>query len=164
MRVYKIILIFILAFILLVMSVGAIGIYSASNHNSDTKFMLLFAGIGIFVGLLAMWYHIVSFRYYRPSKRAVKAKKIPLILWIGAIASGVCYAFFGILSAFGNIAAISTRGMRAADLPIFIALAVIVLYGIFSIIETSILSKRIKKQKEECNAQNEIDEIGSSLQ
>ena len=139
------------------LTLATIGVYS--ENEPDAFIISMFTSIGIVLGFLAILYHIKSFRYYRKSKRRKKVKNLALVLWISAVAFDVYILFFSIFALLG----ISTEGAIVDSEMVMIIIVVIVflLYAIGSLLEVSLLKKRIKKQQEEVLLKDEIDEIGS---
>ena len=163
MRAYKIILLIILAFILFMMVFGIIEIYKNIKQNSEVMYIIIFAVVGLVAGVLAAVYHIKSFRYYRESKRKEKVGKLSIILWIGAVATGIYYVIFGTFGFIGVIGSNSHINSSIYDIAQIMFMVVIALFGIFSLIETSILKKRIKQLKAEHTTKDEISSIGNSI-
>jgi len=162
MRVYKIILIIILAFTLFMMVFGMIEIYGSIQRTPELIYAIIFIVFGLVAGVLAFIYHIKSFRYYRASKQKEKVKKLPLILWIGAIATGVYYLLFGIFGILGTVENTAETGTNKFEVIMTICMIVILVFGVFSLVETSILKKRIKRLQTEHTTKDEISSIGSS--
>jgi membrane protease YdiL (CAAX protease family) len=162
MRAFKIILLIILAFILFMMVLGIIDVYGAFKQNSEAIYMVIVIAIGLIAAILALIYHIKSFRYYRESKRKGKDRKLPIILWIGAIVTGVYYLLFGVVAILGAIMSNAQINSNVYDITMITFMVIIALFGIFSLVETSILKKRIKQLKAECTTKDEISSIGNS--
>lgn len=160
MRAYKIILIIILALLIGLMILSMIQIYGNIKRNSELIYVIIFLAIGVVIGIVAFAYHIKSFRYYRESKRKEEVVKLSVILWIGAVATGVYYLLFGMLATVGSVMNGVQINSDAFEIGMTICMAVIALFGVCSLIETSILKKRVKIQREETKLHNEIDEIG----
>ncbi|QHI36749.1 hypothetical protein IMCC3317_21190 [Kordia antarctica] len=158
MRAFKIILIIILILVLFILALGTIEIYK--ENRPEAFAICIFTSIGIVFGLLTIVYHIKSFRYYRKSKRLEKAKKISIILWISAVASSIYTLFFGAVALLGISANTAELSSNPEYLSMIIMLIIILLYGISSLVEVSLLKKRIKTQREEVLLHTEIDEIG----
>lgn len=160
MRAFKITLIIVLALFILFIVMGMIGINQEIEYNPDALYIIIFISIGIILGLAAMLCHIKTFRYYRKSKSRKKVKKVSIFLWIAAVASSVYILLFSIFAFIGTF--MEPNSVRNAE-AFFTKLILIILffYGVGSLVEISIVKKRIKKQHEEMSLQDEINEIGS---
>lgn len=159
MRVFKILLIIILILVLFILVLGTIEIY---RENSPAALAIsVFTSIGIVFGLLTIVYHIKSFRYYRKSKRLEKAKKMSIVLWVSAVISGIYTLFFGAFALLGISANNTELSSKSEYFVMIIMLIIILLSGISSLVEVSLLKKRIKTQREEVLLQDEIDDIGN---
>jgi hypothetical protein len=156
MRAYKIILLIILALLIGLMIFSMINTYEYMKQNSEVIYIVIIIAIGLIAAILAFIYHIKSFRYYRESKRKEELGKLPMILWVGSIVTGVYYLLFG---TFGILGLIGSN--LQYDSTMILSLIIIALFGAFSLVETSILKKRIKILHEENTLHNEIDEIGN---
>jgi amino acid transporter len=157
MRTYKITLIIMLVFVMILLFLGVSGIDTISNPDAGAIFILLL--IGIVLGLLTMVFHVKSFRYYSISKRHLKVKKLSIVLWVCAIVLSIYVLIFAVFSTIGL-----SMGQYKYNTQMIIMLGMVLLlffYGVGSLIEVFILKKRIKILHEENTLHNEIDEIGN---
>ncbi len=163
MRALKILLI-----VLLVVLVGFMiaVLFSASDDAPDPEskkivaIMLISIGLGIFLGIMALLYHLISFRYYRTSKRMQKLKKVPAYFVVCAILSHIYFLLISV-TFLGGVIFNVIQVRSEAPVFYFITLSTLV-YAIVSIIETSVLKKRIRQYKEDVFLRDEIDTIGIS--
>lgn len=157
MRIFKVILIIILVVIVSLLIHGTNNWFTSNERDAKTIAVLML--IGVVLGLLGIVYHIMTFRYYRKSKKQEKPRKIPIILWFGIVASSIYILLFGVLMIIGITVSGSLRDSEKYY--IYTILIFLINYGIGSLVEASLLDKRIKKQYEEMTLHNEIDDIGN---
>ncbi len=160
MHAFKIILLCILFFLLVVLAFGAIGTLQNSMRNLEDKLALIFAVTGLVLGSLTFLFHINTFRYYRKSLQKKKAKDISAFVWVCAIFSNIYFLIFGVFAVAGLQMDPQIMNSPMYLLTLLFAFLIIV-YAILSFVEMVILKKYMAKHREEFSVKNEIDEIGS---
>jgi len=161
MRVYKIILILITIVSLLFMSLAMFYLEKVFGGNSGYFIVLIFVASGFVLSLLTLFYHIKSFRYYRKSKPYKKEDKGAVFLRFSAVGHSIYCILFGVTILLAAIIKSQEKNAESFGMIIKLIMVVYLLYGIFSILETVLLRKRIKKIKKEQETKNEIQAIGS---
>ncbi|MEM6718379.1 MAG: hypothetical protein AAF611_03590 [Bacteroidota bacterium] len=161
MRVLKVVLIVCLVSLLgFLIAIFLGSSYEAADPKSKQLFagMLISIGLGIFLGIMALLYHVQSFRYYRQSKRMQKIKKIPAFFIVCAILSHI---YFLLISVAILVSAIFEIIQVRSDMigTYFLVVATLV-YAIVSIIEVSVLKKQIRMYEADVFLRDEIDTIG----
>ena len=165
MRFLKVILILLLIVLQLLLILSLFGVeVDPAEEDSESFIMVLKTVIytGIILGFVAFVYHIKSFKYYRKSKRMKKLVKVHAIFWILGILSHVYFLLFGLLMLIGAIVEMVDTVRGQDFIWSFVIVLVVLAYSITSIVETTILKKRIKRYEEEIGLRDEIDTIGIS--
>ena len=158
MRILKVILIVFTILLLFFMSLALFHLEETFGGNSGYFIALIFAVLGFILSLLTIGYHVKSFRYYRKSKAYKKESKGAFFLRFCAVGHSVYYMLFGVLSIIGGLMSSQASGGAIISIILFVP---VILFGIFSIYETILLRKRIKRLENEQETKDEIQAIGS---
>lgn len=159
MRALKIILITILAISLIVMVLGFTELLESATISQEDKLIAIMIGLGFSLGLMAMVYHIKSFRFYNRNVSHKKPYKVAISLWIGAILSGFYFSSIGFLSFLGYF--LSMLDGNDESIVSLLMMFSIFLFGALSLVEILILKNQIKKCRLQNETTNEIDFIGN---
>lgn len=163
MRFLKITLLVCLVVLLTVMVLMFFGVnYDASDPKSKELLagMLISVGLGIFLGIMALMYHVLSFRYYRRSKRMQTIKKIPAAFMVCAILSHIYFLLISVTILLGTI--FNIIKISSNIFSFYLLMFFTFVYAIVSIVEISFLKKRIRLYKADVFLREEIDTIGLS--
>ncbi|EDP97631.1 hypothetical protein U8527_04740 [Kordia algicida OT-1] len=159
MRALKIILIIILAVFLIVMALGFADLLSNNVITQEDRLIAITIGLGFSLGLMAMVYHIKSFRFYNNHTSQKKLYKVAISLWIGAILSGFYFSSIGFLSFLGYF--LSMLDGSDESIMSLLMMFSIFLFGALSMLEIFILNKQLKKHRLKQETVEEIDFIGN---
>jgi amino acid transporter len=151
----------ILKFVLFITLYGVPQEVTAENKLFITT-LTITVYVGIFLGMMAFIYHIKSFKYYRKSKRMKRLVKVHPVFWVVSILSHVYFLLFGLIMLLGVIVEMIDAVRGRQSYWGLIMTVVVLAYAITSIVEATILKKRIKRYEEEIQLRGEIDTIGIS--
>ncbi|WP_162819708.1 hypothetical protein [Kordia sp. SMS9] len=141
--------------------------FGATEDATDPKtkkffaIMLVSIGLGIFLGIMALSYHFISFRYYRKTNRMRRMKKVPAYFLVCAILSHIYFLLISTTFLAGGI--FGFMDIKNSEAFVFYLITLFIFaYAIGSLIETGILKKRIRQYEKDVFLRDEIDTIGVS--
>ena len=120
--------------------------------------MLISIGLGIFLGIMSILYHALSFRYYNTFKGRRKIKKVPAFFVVCTILSHIYFLLISLVMISGSM--IGFIDVNGEEFWLYLIALSVLSYAILGIIETTIFKRRIQQYKEEVFLRNEIDTIG----
>lgn len=155
MRIYKIVLIFVLCLLISMMFIGILDVYHEMKTDPIYTVLIAFIIMIIIFSMLSIGYHIKSFRYYRKSKPFKKENKLIAFLRIASVVCYILYLFFAIVAFLGIVA---DGKQDAVNITLVLIIAA---FGFFGILEIVLTRKQIKKLKKEHETKDDIETIGT---
>ena len=159
MRVLKIVLTIFSSVILLGVLYGLWEEFSKEGITRVPLLGIIYIGLAIPFSLVNIIYHLKSFRFYRRKEKRNLAKKFSKTLWIGTI----CFSAFLFLligtTLYNKAGQFLNSNYKTEDT---LFLFVLVILSLLGFLEVSLLKKRIKRLKVECETKDEISSIGNS--
>jgi len=164
MKTLKIVLILCLLALLtclIMIFLGASYDNSSLTPKKTLAVMMISIGLGIFLGIMAFLYHLLSFRYYKKNRHMQKIKKVPAFFIVCTILSHIYFLLISVFMLAGSLINFVEAHIEE-DVWFYPVMLCILVYAVLGIIETTVFKKRIQQYKADVFLRDEIDTIGLS--
>ncbi|WP_298426458.1 hypothetical protein [uncultured Kordia sp.] len=128
------------------------------NSNAPLE-AFIYLSLGFITATINIVYHIVSFQYSRRKENVNLNKKLPKVLWVGAI----CFSSFVLYVTGAGLYSVIRYVRYNVDLKQILFVLFFLGTALCSFLELFLLKKRIKKLKKEHETKNDIETIGLNL-
>ncbi|WP_298509973.1 hypothetical protein [uncultured Kordia sp.] len=156
--IQEILKVFIIAYVLIVLG-GLLFLFveSFSRDTTADTFDYILLVIAFITGILAVIFHVKTYRYYSKIKRK---RNIPKLYWIAALIFPSCIAYL-IYETFVNFF-YATNASIEQDMNGFIIFMIILFFSLLSVVEVLLMFQRVQKRHENLSLEQELENIGDN--